>query len=348
MKHLTNVGAAAVLLLAAAGCSGSGGSGHSGPAAYLAAGNSRVAFIQWRATPSGHLRGTITHSTAGGSAPAQTMAASSAPFTGTIRGSTVRLNFAEPFFLRTGARGTLSGDRLMLRLPQPDGAIAQVTFSQSGPASYHRAITALRHTIRRGNRQAAVHPGSHAQDPAAGPAEQAASRSLTALYHQSSLASGGVLARALSRVSAHVDTARSDLATEKHDAAGRNRYCTAAFKVSGDAQSVDGDLASVQGDIKALMADISAVRAEIATSRTHLRHLRKAGLPAPAASKLIASAKTSLRHAIATANTYIDQINAIDAHARTLANKTATGPCSGARSGSSTMPIPHINRNLAH
>jgi hypothetical protein len=341
MKHLIIAGTAAATLLAAVSCGGSGESGGSGrsdgPASYLTVNNSNVAFIQWQATAKGRLHGTITEGNVGGSAPAETLSVSSAPFIGTMSGSSVTLTFAVLYFLQTNAQGTLTGSTLTLQVPQSDGTVQQAKLSQSDEASYNRAIARLRSTIRHANLLAAR------QQPANAQAEQGAQSALSALYKDSSLAFGGKLAGGFARFADDIQKARSDLAAEKQDAAGSNSYCLATFRVAGEAKTVDGGLASVQGDVQSIMPDISAVRNDIATANAHLRDLRKVGLPAPSlASSVIANAKASLGQAIAKANSYIDQINAIDAQARSIANNLATGSCSGARSGTSTRPISHI------
>lgn len=344
MKHLIIAGTAATLL-AAASCSGpgeSGGSGRSGgPASYLTVSNSKVAFIQWRATSKGSLHGTITEGNIGGSTPAETLSVSSAPFAGTMRGSSVTLTFAVSYFLHTRAQGTLSGSTLTLQVPQSDGTTQQAKFSQSDEASYNRAIAALRRTIRHANLLAARQQAG--QQPADAQAEQGTQSALSALYKDSSLAFGGMLARGLTHFADHIQTARSGLATEKQDASGNNSYCRAAYKVVGKSESIDGGLQSVQGDVKLMMADISILQNDIATANAHLRKLGKAGLPAPSsASSVIASAKASLRQAIAQANSYIDQINAIDAQAHSVADNMATRRCSGVRSGTPVRAISHI------
>jgi hypothetical protein len=344
MRHLIIAGTAAATLLAAVSCGGSGKSDKSGgPASYLAVSNSNVAFIQWQAASNGHLHGTITESNAGGSAPAETLSASSAPFTGTMSGSSVTLTFAVLYFLQTRARGTLSGSTLTLGVPQSDGAIQQAKFSQSDEASYNRAIVTLRSTIRHANLLAARQQPREPQQSAKGQAEQGVQSALSALYKDSSLAFSGKLARRLARFAGDVHTARSDLATEKQEASGSESYCVAAFRVAGDAQTVDGDVHSVQGDVQSMVPDILTVRNDVTTANVQLRHLGKLGLPAPSsASSVIASAKVNLRQAIAKANSYIDQINAIDAQARSIAENMATRSCSKARSSSSTLPISHI------
>jgi hypothetical protein len=344
MKRLIIAGTAAATLLAATSCAGSrssgqpGGSGRPGdPASYLAVSDSKVAFIQWRATSKGHMHGTITEGNVGASAPAETLSVSSVPFTGTRSGSSVTLTFAGLYFLQTRTQGRLSGSTLTAGVPQSDGTVKQATFSQSDEASYNRAIANLRNRIRQANQLAAQ------QQPANGQAAQGAQSALAALYKDSSLASGGRLAGGLAHFTHSVQTAQSDLAAEKQDASGSNGYCVAAYRASGDAQTVDGGLLAVQGDVQAIMADIAIIHADIATANAHLRHLSKAGLAAPSSAYgVIADAKVSLTQAIAKANSYIDQMNAIDAQAHSIANDMATRRCSGARSGATTHPIAHI------
>lgn len=330
MKHLIIVGAVAVVLLTATGCSGSDAS--RGPASYLAVSASKVAFIQWRTTSGGHLRGMITESSVGGSGSAQRLSVSSAPFTGTITGNSIRLTFAVLYFLRADAHGTRSGSALTMHVPQSDGTVMQVRFSQASKADFDRAIAALRTRIRHATIRAAKQQ-----------AEQSAQRTLNALYEESSIAHGGRLVDDLARLADAIQAARYHLVREKADASGGNKYCAAAFTVTGDAKAVDGALQNAQGAVLSLMPDILAVRHDAATANAYLRHLSRSGLPAPSlATNVIANANSSLQQATATANSYIDQVNAIDARARTLADNMATRACSGARSGSSAHPIPPI------
>src|SRR5258707_14202769 len=90
MKHLIIAGTAAAVLLAAVSCGGSGRSrrsdGSDGPASYLTVGNSKIAFIQWRATSNGHLDGMITEGKVGGGAPAGTLFGSNGPVIGATNG----------------------------------------------------------------------------------------------------------------------------------------------------------------------------------------------------------------------------------------------------------------------
>lgn len=347
MKHPIIAGAAvAAMVLAGAGCGGTNAT--PGPARYLADSPSKVAFIQWRAASGGHLQGMVTEASVGGSGSAQTLSVTSARFTGRMTGDSVRLIFAVPYFLRAHAHGTLSGGTLTMVVPRPDGTVKQAKFSQSSEADYDRAIAALRTKIRRATVVAARQQGAGGRQSAHAQAEQGTQKTLTALYEESSIAHGGKFTDGLARLAGNLQTARSRLATERADASGANKYCTAAFRVTGDAQAVDGTVQNAQGAVLALMPDVMAVRHDMMTATTDLRHLRKAGLPAPVlASNVIANANSALKQAIVTANSYIQQVNAINARARSLADGMATRKCSSARSGSTPHLIPPIHLGTA-
>ena len=341
MKYLIVAATGAAVLLGTAGCSGSGTP--IGPASYLATSNSKVAFIQWRTTSHGHLRGTITEDSANGSGAAQKLTVSSAPFTGVMSGSSVRLTFGSLYFLHANARGTLNGSVLTMTVPASDGKVQRASFSPSDKAGYGDAIAALRTRIRHANLLAAKQLARQRRQPAHAQAEQGAQLALSALQNDASLAAGGKLASGLGRFAGHLHAGRSHLAMERVDASGANKYCAAAFTVAGDAKAVDGALQTVHGDILNLNPDISVIRLDIATANARLRHLSRARLPAPAlAANVIASARANVTQAIAMANSYIDEINAIDAQARSIAAKMAVGRCSGAASGNVMQPIPHL------
>jgi hypothetical protein len=341
MKHLIIACPVAAILFAAAGCSGS--EVPSGAPSYLAVSNSKVAFIQWRTTPKGHLHGTITQAGAGGIAPAQTVSVSSERFTGNMTGNSVTLTFAAWYFLHARAHGTLSGNTLTMWVPQSDGTVRRVRFSQSGKTGYERAVAALHRRIRHANQLAAKTQAGLRHRPADAQLERSSQTALSAIYKTSSLASGGMLADGLARFADHIHAARAHLAAEKRDASRKDKYCAAAFSAGGHSKAVDGALQSVQGDVVSLMSDITIIRHDVVTATTLLHHLSKAGIAAPRpASNVIANASASLKQTIAKANSYIDQINAIDARAHSIADNMATRSCSGARNGNPARRIPHI------
>jgi hypothetical protein len=341
MKHLIIACPVAAILFAAAGCSGS--EVPKGAPSYLAVSNSKVAFIQWRTAPKGHLHGKITEAGVGGTAPAQTVSINSERFSGNMTGNSVTVTFAGLYFLHARAHGTLSGNTLTMSLPQSDGTVRQVRFSQFGKTGYERAVAALHRRIRHANQLAAKAQAGQRLHPANAQRERSAQTTLSAVYKASSLASGGILADSLVRFADHIHAARVHLAAEKKDASRKDKYCAAAFSATGHSKAVDGALQSVQGDVVSLMSDISNIRHDIVTATGLLHHLRKAGIAAQHSDdNVIANAKANLKQAIAKANSYIDQINAIDARAHSIADNMATRSCSGARSGNPVRQIPHI------
>jgi hypothetical protein len=173
--------------------------------------------------------------------------------------------------------------------------------------------------------------------------QQAAQTDLGTLQQDASLSSSGTLPGDLSSFASDVQTAGTDLGTEKQDASGDNSYCSAVQSVAGDAQSVDGDLQSVQGDVQSITPDISAVRQDIAAVNGDQQTLSSDGLPGlQGAGAAVSTAHANLAAVIGKANSYIDQVNAIDAEAYSLADRMAIGSCSGDGPGSPTSPIGHI------
>ncbi|HEX7994331.1 MAG TPA: hypothetical protein VF506_10440, partial [Streptosporangiaceae bacterium] len=80
--------AAAGLAALEASCGGS-----EGLASYVAKDQGVVVLIRWQATSPGQLRGTFTAAQASGTPPTMRVTSSSTPFTGTISGRNVTLDF---------------------------------------------------------------------------------------------------------------------------------------------------------------------------------------------------------------------------------------------------------------
>jgi len=334
---------AAAMLLAVAGCTGSVSSTHSadGPASYLARTKSEIAFIQWRTTSHGHVRGTLTADNIGGAAPAASLSVDSVPFNGTVHGTSVNLIFAHGLFLQSQAHGKITGSSLTLAVPHADGSVHRATFTEASLSSYNKAVTKLRKSAQHENLLAAQ-AASHAS--ANGKAVQHNTQTdLASLYQASSLAPQAKLTNDVDSFAREVATAQSRLAIEKQAASGGNHYCAAASTAAGDAQGVDGTVLAVHGDSEALTADITAIRMDIRAVDADQRRLSRAGLPGPAsAPRLIGTANASMAQAITSANSYIDQINGISNQARLVANRMATGKCSGAGQTALTPPVAHI------
>jgi hypothetical protein len=343
MKGFIAACTTAATLFAVASCAGSAKSAHSadGPATYLANNKPEIAFIQWRITTGGQVRGTLTADNIGGAAPAASIAENSVPFTGTVHGTSVNLTFAHGLFLQSHAYGRLSGSSLTLAVPHADGAMRSTTFTRSSLSSYNRAVAALRRSAQQENLlagRADSHPS------ATGRAVQHNTQTdLTSLYQASSLAPQAKLTNDVARLARDAATARSRLATEKQAASGDNRYCSAASTAAGISHGVNGAALSALGDSQALTAGITAIRTDIRTAHADQRRLSRAGLPgATSAPALIATAKATMAQAISSANSYIDQINASKNQARAIANRMATGKCSGPGQTALTPPVAHI------
>jgi hypothetical protein len=340
MKRLIVACLAAAMLLALVSCTGSAHPA-SGSASYLANSGSETAFIQWRTVSRGHVRGTLTADDIGGAAPAASLTENSVPFTGTIDGPSVHLTFAYGLFLQSHAHGTLTGSGLTLAVPHADGTIHTTTFTPSSRSSYNRAVAALRRSAQRENLLAAradSHPSASVR------AEQHNTQmDLASLYQASSLAPQAKLTNDVDRFARDSATAQSRLATEKQAASGDNRYCSASSTAVGISHGVNGAALSALGDSQALTADITAIRMDIRTADADQRRLSRAGQPGTtSAPALIASARASMAQAIASANSYIDQINATNNQARAVANHMATGKCSGAGQTAFAPPVAHI------
>lgn len=193
MKHFLVPCAGAAMLLAVVGCTGSANSARPTGAAgtYLANNKSEVAFVHWRATTHGQLRGTLTADNIGGAAPAASLSENSVPFTGTLHGTSVNLTFAHELFLRSHASGRVTGSTMTLAVPYADGVIRSTTFTPSSRSKYDHAVAALRRSAQYENLLAA-RPGSH---PSANSraVQHNAQKDLAALYQASSLAPQGKL-----------------------------------------------------------------------------------------------------------------------------------------------------------
>ena len=343
MKRFLVACITAVMLFVVASCAGSTSSARpqDGPAAYLAKSKSELAFIQWRITSGSHVQGTLTAANVGGAAPAASLAVNSVPFTGTVHDSSVSLTFAHGLFLQSRAHGTLTGSRLMLAVPHADGAIHTTTFSRSSRSGYNRAVATLRRSAQQENLQAGRADSNTSGNSRA--VQHNTQTDLTSLYQASSLAPQAKLTSDVDRFARDAATARSRLATEKQAASGDNRYCSAASAAVGVSHGVNGAALSALGDSQALNAEIAAIRRDLRTAHADQRRLSKARLAgAPSAPALIATAEASMAQAIASANSYIDQINASNTQARAVANRMATGKCSGPGQAALTPPVAHI------
>jgi hypothetical protein len=343
MKRLIIACMAVGMLLAVVSCTGSTSSARSAdsPGTYLANNKSEIAFIEWRTVSRGHVEGRLTADNIGGAAPAASLSENSVPFTGTVSGNSVNLTFASGLFLHSRAQGTLTGNSLTLAIPHADGTVHRTTFTQSSRSRYNRAVAALRASAQHENAMAAGAGSNPSANIRA--VQHNTQTNLAALYQASSLAPRAKLTNDVDRFAGDAATARSRLADEKQATLGDNRYCAATATAVGVSHGVSGTALSAVGDSQALNADIAAIRIDIRNAYANQRRLRRAGQQGPnSAPALISTAETSMSQAIGSANSYIDQINATNVQARAVANRMATGKCSGPGQAAVTAPVAHI------
>jgi hypothetical protein len=150
--HTALTTAAVALLAITAGCGAS-----ENLANYMAKGLGGVVMIQWQATSSGQLRGTFTSAIVSGTPPYMRVSSSSTPFTGTISGRSVILDFQPRLRFFSGPagppplakiRGTVRGNALRLRVPR---ATRNFTLAQAGLSAYNAALAHLRLLVHRAN-----------------------------------------------------------------------------------------------------------------------------------------------------------------------------------------------------
>jgi hypothetical protein len=230
---------------------------------------------------------------------------------------------------------------MTLAIPHADGTVHRTTFTQSSRSGYDRAVGALRRRAQQQNALASQADGQSSTNSRA--LQHNAQANLAALYQASSLAPQAKLTKDVGRFARDSATARSRLAAEKQAATGDNKYCAASSTAVGIFHGVNGTALSAVGDSQALNADISAIRIDIRNANANQSRLHRAGQSGPtSAPAMIATAESSMIRAVASANSYIDQINATNNQARAFANHMATGKCAAAGQIALTPPVAHI------
>src|SRR6516165_4410218 len=103
MTRWAIIAISALCLSALAACGSSPGSD-----TFMNAVASGVVFIQWQTGPGNSVQGMLTDDTLSGAAPNETVSTQTAPFSGTINGSSVSLTF-KVLFASSTVYGTLNG-----------------------------------------------------------------------------------------------------------------------------------------------------------------------------------------------------------------------------------------------
>ena len=317
-----------------------------GPSSFLASNSAQVEFIQWQPAASGGIQGTIASDQVSGTAPDETVSVQSVQFTGTVNGSSVTMNIDGGFLvgIRT-LNATLNGGTLSLSFVGSSGSIQTSTFVQSGISAYNLAVAALHKQVSHANVLAA-------QEQARAQQQQQDNQDLQTAQQDLATVQGVSFASDLNALAGDVKQTNSDLAGEQKDAAaGPNADGGGCYNlqqnVEYDAQqNVDYDLQQNVGyDLQQnLLADIRSARQDVATLEGDLQALSGDGVAAPAGvAAAISSVDSAIRQAKATANADIDQANADDVQAYSIADNMATGSCAGDGIGKPAALLSHIH-----
>ncbi len=324
------------LVLAACG-------GSPGPSAYLYSDSSGVGYIQYQPGQGDAVHGTFTEDNISGTAPQESVSVTSVPFTGTLDGGNLTITMSGAFGLGGSLNGTIDSGTLTFETVGSGGSIQQTPMRAADDAEYNAAVAVLRRQVGRANAQAAAAQAQAAQQQQVAQDEQTASTDLATLQSDASFGSD------LSALVGDVKGENGDLAAERRAAArGLGADCyNLQENVDYDAQqNVDYDLQqNVDYDLQQnLRPDIATARRDIRTVRADLATLAGEQAQQPGQVSLaISEAHGAIRDAIKTANGYVDQANADDAQAYSVANAAATGACSGDTIGSPPAPVGHIH-----
>ena len=227
--------------------------GTDGEAAYLATEPGAAVFIRWT-DDHGRLDASLDVSQlasgADGGVQGRQLNA-----TGTLQGHSVDLDVGGD----GEWTGTVSGHTLTLHIPQPDGSLQAVTFTQATIGDYNTAVSQLHQQV-----QADAAAASSAAQQAA--ATRAVTRAeATVAQDLDNLAAATGHLRSDADFTADLTQMGEDLAAEQHDLALERADVAPdnCGTVDGDDGTVDGDDGTLQGDEGSTQGDIASVQADI-------------------------------------------------------------------------------------
>lgn len=338
MKRFT---AGAVLIsavLATAGCTSSSANGQ---ATYICSGSDNAALVQWNDL-NGNLSGSYTYAELAGTAGNAAVSSNSATLTGTRDGSAITLAI-NVLFGSQPVSGSLKGDTLTLNVPQSNGAVQAGTCRAGSLMEWNKLIDKLGAHADASND---AHAQQQAEESAAAADAQAqadAQRALAAVRDFS-------LDESLANLAADVAEADTNLAQVKSDAAqgamadGYSCYNlsgTVAYDVTGTLDYTVNSSFALSRD--GLLSDIEDGRKAIRSLNTYVATLRADDLPGlDGVEAAVAAAEAEIDSSIATANGYIDHLNATVNEAYGVANSIATGECAEDALGDPPAPMAHV------
>jgi hypothetical protein len=311
---------------------------------YMARTSSYVEYLSLAPRPGAGWAGTLLTDSAESTGnsepqPAYQVSTSTSPVTVTQSGSTVAVTL-EGLLAQVTLRGTLSGDQMILTIPDADsGEIDTGTLTEASSAQFNSAVSALNKTIAADNTAAYRSYQAQQQAQADTAAEDQASSDMAALANADSFTDD------LAALAKDVSQAQSDLgAVEQAVNDGQGSYCDGVYNANDAVYTVNDDSYSLSDDLDTLTDDIATARKDIQTLQGDLSSLQSSGLPAPqGANSTISAAQSAISSAVSRANSDIDAVNGYVASAYSAANGMATGSCSGNGPGSTPTPISHIS-----
>ena len=270
-----------------------------GVTTFLCQQNNGDILLQWRDSD-GHLSGSYEDAKLAGQVPGEHVQNKSGDLTGSVDGSAVTLHIdvPQPLF------GTLSGDHLILNMPQADGSFVPLVCGQDSLAAWNSAIAALDGRAQQDNDQANQTAAQTRHENDISQAQQALANDVKTLQHDTNSLSGG------SPIGSDIQQIQSDYAKEQSDwktqqqkgSCSDGSMSADAAVVSADASTVDTDLSRLQYDIQSLQSsfgDIALVKKDLAAVQNDLSILQGLG----------ASPSTDPTEAINAANKAIGDTN---------------------------------------
>lgn len=233
-----------VLLLS--GCGGAGGRG-----SFVGRAANAAVFVQW--TRSGdQLTGSLHEALVKDSAP-QVIDNQTAPFTGSVSGSSVTLSLNGGLGVTNNLTGTLNGDHLQLDYPGPTGSVTSLDLKSASSSEFNGDVAALQARVDQANQAARQAQDQQAQTARVQRDADAVKTDLAALRSAATSAAQ----RGAGSYSADLAQARRDVAQAKRDAdhvsaeartVDSGTICSDAGQVGSDVGSVQSDVGSIQSD----------------------------------------------------------------------------------------------------
>jgi|GEM_PF-3878491 hypothetical protein len=260
------------------------GGSSDGPSTFVSHDQSGAMTISWTDDDNGNLAGSLQSTTPNPDGTGELVKTVNASFTGTLHDGQISI-VTHGFLGDTSTwPGSLSGDTLILNIPQQDGSIARATFARGKVSDYNLAVSAFQDQVTQQRAKVASDAATAAAQAASASASAAAAAALADADKQVSdggAALRGSLSSGLSFAAFDADmtTLNTDLATTRSDALKATTAGAAAranMDACGDASTAQGDASTVGGDESTIGGDASTAQATIDSVAQQVDSLRNA------------------------------------------------------------------------